>query len=392
MRNLIALVLLLAACQPPIDEKDDTDDTEVLDDTEPPDDTEVGPTNCAVTPGAWSAPSWEANTTEALNLRAALDALVGDAAMRGAETGAVVLTGLSDLTDPYNAGTPSLSSVATTRWHAVTLDSFAEFLELIDAGVVDLVDAGGVFTPGAEGGIFESSSRGIHEGGLEIRQLVDKGLFAGGAFFPYALAATEGPIDEATIDTLAALWGGDAALDFNARTDSANYTYGMGYYADVAAALTDAKAYAASADCTAERDEALERFFRTWELSMYARFIFYANSAATTLAAPGSDADVAAALHELSEGVGLGFGFYGAPAPASGPLASYTRAVTDAQLESLATTFEIDLDDLGASTTGRFVSAPVDFAAAVETLESTVKTAFSLDDATITAYATPTGG
>ena len=64
------------------------------------------------------------------------------------------------------------------------------------------------------------------------------------------------------------------------RTDSANYSFGMSYHATIAQNLTEAKAYAADENCTAERDAAIQAFFRNWEESMIARTVHYSNACA----------------------------------------------------------------------------------------------------------------
>ena len=69
---------------------------------------------------------------------------------------------------------------------------------------------------------------------------------------------------------------GEAGLKTEAYSRKvANYSKGMGFHAPIAKTLTDAKAYAADPKCTAERDAAIVAFFRQWEQSMLARFMFY---------------------------------------------------------------------------------------------------------------------
>src|SRR5690606_23755638 len=316
-------------------------------------------------PAQWEAADWADHTADALALRSSLDALVADT-MAAAEEGSVTVDEVADLESVYSAGSPSVASVTTDAYDAIMADAFEEFVELIGVGAKDLVDESYAWVPGEHGGVW--GGRGIHEGGLEIRQLVDKGLFAGGALYPYAVSLTEGPITVATIDAIAAAWGGDQAMDFENRTDSANYTYGMGMYADMVAALTAARAYAADDACAAERDEALVDAFRIWEKAMYARFVFYANRAATTISAPTAPSDLGGAAHAFSEGVGLGIGFFGMPDPAAGPLAGAGRLITDADIESVADAFGIDLADLGASTTGPLLVDPAAFQDGVDVL------------------------
>ncbi|MGD9762834.1 MAG: hypothetical protein AB7V27_03870, partial [Candidatus Binatia bacterium] len=195
---------------------------------------------CAVTPTAWSAPAWAANAAEALALRSQLGALTGASAMRGAEQGTVVLGGVPHLVDLYETGSPSLADVTTPAFDVIVAESFAEFVALIDAGPGDPVDANGNWTPGPNGGIYGTSPRGMNAGGLEVRQIVEKGLFGGGALYHYALRLTEGEIGAHTADALAAAWGANEMLDpAGALTHSASYSYQMGFHAEIATALAN---------------------------------------------------------------------------------------------------------------------------------------------------------
>jgi hypothetical protein len=353
---------------------------------------ETGTAACGVTPGKWAAPDWDDNTVDALALRAALDTLTGNDGMRGAETGTVVIDELADLTGPWEAGTPSLAEVATPAFAAVVTDSFQEFFEVVEAGEQDLVDAGGMWTPGASGGIWGDTDRGINEGGLEIRQIVDKGGFSGGALFNYAASLTEFEVTEATIDAIAALWGANAALDpLGDLTDSANYSYQMGFHGQIADALAAAKAFAADDACTAERDEALVTAFNLWEQSMHARLVFYANEMVLALTSATTDTEFANALHELAEGVGLVAGFHGYVAPSGGPL-SGGLVTTDADIELMMSALGVVLDDLGTSTTGNFVEDLPAAEAAVTEMEGVIMDVYGLDAADIMAYRMPTPG
>ena len=348
---------------------------------------------CTVEPPAnWAAPDWDANTPEAWALRAQLDVLIADT-MRAAETGDVTVDGVEDLTGPYAAGNPSIESITTPFYAGIVGDVFSEFLEITAAGPQDLVNDEGAWTPGAAGGIFGMSNRGINEGGLEVRQIADKGLFAGGALYNHALTLTEGDITPATVEALAALWGANPTLDAAGElTDSANYSHSMGYHADIRSSLIAARAYAADDACGAERDEAVVAFFRSWEQSMFARFVYYANAGASELGAAASDDDVAGGLHELAEGVGLALGFRGVPHPASGPLSGAGRVVTDAQIDEMMSAVGVNVDDLGASTTGEFVTDPAPFAAGVLEVEGIAAEAFDLQSAEVEAWRNRTEG
>lgn len=360
-------------------------------------DTSAGDTEtpvCNADPATpWAAPEWETNAAASLALRAQLDMLTGDPTMRGAETGAVVVDAAA-LDAAWTAGDPSLADVAHPGFAPIAADAFEEFLEVIEAGDQDLMNAAlTAWEPGEAGGIWGDADRGINEGGLEVRQIVDKGGFSGGLMYAYALGLTTGEIDEGTIDAIAAAWGTNAALDPEAMpTDAANYSYQMGFHADMAAALTAAKAYAQDDACGAERDEAIVTFFRLWEQSMLARLVFYGNRAAGKLLTASDQTGFADVLHDLGEGAGVGLGFYGLPDPSEGPLAGAGRTITDADLEAIAAALGIDLADLGASTTGTFLESLPMYEAAVEEMEGVVMDAYGIDAATLQTYRMPTPG
>lgn len=341
---------------------------------------------------AWAAPDWESNAAEALALRAQLDTLVGDATMRGAETGEVTLADRAALSDLWD-GDPSLLAVANPGYVSVVDGSFDEFMTVLAAGDQSLVDEDGLWSPGPDGGLWGDDARGINEGGLEVRQLVDKGGYSGGILYSYALGLTEGEIDAATIDAIAAAWGSNEALDPNGDlTDAAGYSHDMGLFAEMAKALADAKVFADQAECTAERDEALVLFFNRWEQAMYARMVFYGNRAEGNLLAATNETELAGVLRDLAEGIGVAAGFIGLPDPASGPLAGQGRIITDEQIGRAMAAFGVDLTDLGASTTGTFVESLPNLEAAVEGAEGVVMEVYGVDAATIATYAMPTPG
>jgi trimeric autotransporter adhesin len=357
---------------------------------------------CTVTPPAtWSAPDFETNAAEALAVRAALQTLTGNSVMRGAETGAVTDLTLADLTTAYEAGTPSLADLTSASVDAVMQDAFEEFLDAIAAGTQELV-SGGDWTPGAEGGIWGTSTRAFNEGGLEVRQLVDKALFGGGALYSYALGLTAGDITPETADALAAAFGANAGLnpgtnndpvDENKNLHSANYAYQMGFYAAARQSLIAIKAYAADDECDAERDVAVVAFFRNWEEAMFARFVYYGERNATGIATATTNEDLNDALHLLAEGFGLAIGFHGLSAPASGPLATQPRVITDAQIAAALAVLGLDLaEDLGDATVGPWVADPVGVEDATRAAEGLLNPVYGWSSAEITAFRSPTAG
>jgi hypothetical protein len=384
MKKTLAFVMCVAF---PLGCGDDPDPTQP--DAAPPID--APPTGCTVTPGAWSAPTFDANATTPLALRAQLDLLVGAANMRGAETGAVTIDAVSDLEAIYDGGTPALSANVHPAFAAVVDDAFAEFIPIIAAGARDLVGPSG-WDPGTDGGIFGTRQAGFNTGAIEVRQIVDKGLFAGGALYHYALEQTEGTIDAAAIDRIAAAWGSNATLNPAMPTDSATYSRDMGFHARIAKGLADAKAYAADANCVTERNAAVVTVFRQWEQSIIARAIFYGNVGVNGLATATNDNQIADALHSYAEGIGLAIGFHGLPSPTSGPLAGAGRKITDADLDVILTAYAVNRSNLAASTIGAFVIDTTAFQAGVTAAETRVKQVYQLSDADIMSYRTPTPG
>jgi hypothetical protein len=362
-----------------------------------------GGTGCTVTPPSeWSAPNWEANTQEALALRGRVGALTGSTLMQGAELGtAPVTVDLTALTTAYEAGTPSLKSAASASFDGIIADAFEEFLAAVAAGAQDLVSAGGDWQPGAEGGIWSTSNRAFNEGGIEVRQIVDKGLF-GGALYNYALGLTTGTINEATIDALAAAFGANPALNpgrnddavvENRNTQSANYVYRMGFFAEAKQALIEAKAFAADDACTTGRDASIQTFFRTWEQGLLARFVFYSNAGVTEITEAMDDEGLAGGLHEQAEGLGLAMGFLGIANPTSGPMSAGARVMTDDHITTALSALGVNVTgDLGAATLGGFVANSFGYTTAVGTVEDVVADVFNLTEADLESYRAPTDG
>jgi hypothetical protein len=382
----------------------DPSDTDPSDTDTDPSDTDASsssgePSGCQVEPGEWAAPNWADNTTVEAGARQALTDLSGGL-MRGAEQGTkgAVVEDLEDLTTQYMAGDPSLASLANPGFQPIVDSAFAEFVDVIAAGDVTLVDTEtNEWTPGLAGGIWGTSFRGINEGGIEVRQIVEKGLFGGGAFYGHALSLTEGEIDEATIDRIAYIWGSNEThepVDESTKpptlliVHSASYGFRHGFFGPIVDALTAAKAYAADAECVAERDAALQEVFAQWEMSLMARCVHYSNETAIALSTAATQDQFAGTLHGLAECMGLFAGFYGLPEVEAGPLAGASRTLTDADIDLMFAAYGIDPTNLGDSTTGEFVESLPNFEAAVEEFEGVVMDAYGVDAATIAMWRT----
>jgi hypothetical protein len=349
------------------------------------------PTDTCEVPDAWAAEDFEEHAATPLALRGQLSALVSDT-MRAAEEGTATVDDVADLEGPWEAGEPSLAATVSSAYAPVVEDAFGEFIQVIGAGAQDLTDDAGQWTPGEHGGLFGAESRGIDEGGLEVRQLVGKGAY-GAVFYGHALALTEGDLDASTVDAIAAAWGAGAELDPLAEpADSAEYAHAMGFFGSAADELTAARAHAQDDACGEQRDAALQGFFRAWEQSLFARLVYYANEGVELAASAGSDDDRAEALHELSEGVGLAAGFRGLPDPSAGPLRAGARVIDDAAIDEILAALGVEPSNLGASSTGELLGDVPAFETAVEAVEGVVQETYGLSEEEVRGYRAPTPG
>lgn len=367
----IALMLALGPIGCGDDEAGDDDPDRPDADTSQPDAPE---SLCEVTPGAWSATGFETNAAEALALRGLIAALQNDLLNTAEQTawGDTPTTPptLEDITDAYEAGSPSIKDVTPTALDAVMQQTFTNWVAAmaVDPAGYRFIDVDGLnWVATGAGALHERPPQGktrrfraYNAGGLEQRQIIDKGLFVG-ALYNYALGLTEDTITPATIHAIAAAWGANPTLDATpdkgqpANDDSAAYARSMGLYDETATALIAAQAYAADDNCTAERDAALVQVFRIWEEAMFARATFYATAPMRATLDTTVPETVMDPLHAASEGYGLLLGLRGLPHPSSGPLAGAGRVSTDADIDEALEALGLNLDDLNTGTTGEWV-------------------------------------
>ena len=384
-----------SATDPSMTDPSATDPTGMTEtDSQTDTDDPTGEPGCAAVPGEWAADNWADNVVVEMALSDGLASFTGDDLMRGAENGDVTVESVDDLTGPWDAGDPALSSMIHDGFAPIVTDAFEEFVDVVAEGSSSLMDtAGPTWTPGANGGIWGDDNRGVNEGGIEVRQIIDKGGFSAGGLYYHAAMLTEGDIDEATVDRIAYAWGANEALDPEGELDDgANYSYQQGFHAQMAESLIAAKAYAADPMCEAERDQAIVDFFQAWETSMASRHVFYMAAMALGLAGAATETDFAAALHELNEGIGLMAGFYGMPDPASGPLSGGARMITDTDIEMTLGALDVDINALGDSGTGLFVESLPNFETAQGEAEGVLMDVYGVDEATLAGWRTPTPG
>jgi hypothetical protein len=288
-----------------------------------------------VIPASYENNRYTDNTTTEYGLRTNLNNLVTEA-KKGRTPGQVL-----------NATTlDNLFSVQTPQLSANTTPAFAQKLQGTNGWFANIALASGnAFQPGAasqHGGTFGGYL--FDENGLELEQLLDKGLF-GATLYRYANQLMDQPLTVADVDRLVAIFGAHpdfpntptAAKATNPDAFMANYAArrdkndGNGLYSQMKTAFIQLQAAVKAGD--EYRDEqvaAITKIRQTWEKINFATVINYCHSVVALMSATNpSDADKGRALHAYGECVGFTHGWLGLPANA--------KQITDAELENILT-------------------------------------------------------
>ncbi len=308
-----------------------------------------------VIPATYDGAAFATNTTTQAAVRNNLEKLVNEA--KKARTAGATVT-FDALTTLYATGTPSIKSV-TTSYYDSRLAGTGNWLEELAKA------SGGTYTPatptGGQGGVYGSYL--FDENGLELEQLVEKGLF-GAAMYNHAVTLADGAITLATVDQLVSIFG--AHPDFpNSNTskvanpDKFLATYaarrdkndGNGLYSQMKNAFIKLQAaLKAGDDYKEEQEEALDALFTTWEKINAATIINYCHQTIAGLSATNpTDAQKSAALHAYGEGVGFTHGWRG--------LSSKYKIITDTQIDEILTL--LNAPQNGTPTSYKFVTDPV---------------------------------
>lgn len=264
-----------------------------------------------IIPANYDGASFVANTATQDAVRTQLEALVAET-KKGRTNGVVV--DFSTLTQLYNAGNPSLKSI-TTSYYADRLDGAGNWLDQLSQA------SGGAYTPGTpagQGGTFGAYL--FEENGLEIEQMVEKGLF-GAALYNHAVTLMQGNLSPASADQLVRIFGAHpdfpntptAANAANPDKFMANYAArrdkndGTGLYSQMETAFIELQAaLKAGNEYNDERDRALAKIRLTWEKVNAGTIINYCHSVISTMSATNpTDANKASALHAYGECVGF---------------------------------------------------------------------------------------
>jgi hypothetical protein len=305
-----------------------------------------GAAACNVTPAAsYDGSNFATNAAGPLDMRARLSAL--NAAMLAAEQNLAVQPTEAELDALYDAGSPSLRTLTSPYYAGIVDGVFTRFAAAAGKTWAPAV------TPVAPGGKYGNYI--FDERGLDLRQIVEKGLFEALFYRRFAQLAEE-DLDAAKLDELLGLFG--AHPDFPGVSEGspvvANPDRIAAQYlerrsqknpADPSQPLDPANPgpyFRAKADfifaqtalaegspeCVAAAEQAVLRIRNEWERGIAATLIYYFNAAAVNLGADNAtEVQLANGLHGYGEGVAFVWGFRELP-PAH-------RTITDAQIDAL---------------------------------------------------------
>ncbi|WP_338764360.1 hypothetical protein WAF17_21550 [Bernardetia sp. ABR2-2B] len=280
-------------------------------------------------PTTYESAAYESNASTELAVRTNLSELVSQ--MQVGRTGARVSE--AELLTAFTQGNPSLKDI-TTAYYSDKVVNWLPELAKASGGTFNPITA-----PIGDGGVYGGYL--FDENGLELEQVVEKGLF-GAALYNHALTVIKADnITAADIDKLVAIFGAHPsfqnsdAAEQNKDVFAAKYAArrdkndGNGLYTAIKTNLITAKAAIEKGqDYNQDRDKALSDFRYNWEKSNMATVINYLLGTISKLnGADVTDADRASALHSYSEAVGFVHGWKG--------IAENDKAISDADIDQI---------------------------------------------------------
>jgi len=283
-------------------------------------------------PSSYDGSAFAANAATELTVTSQLSALT--AAVKAGRDAANTVSA-SNLSSLYTAGSPSVSDISTSYYQSLVEGWFTE-IEAASGNAYDVANA-----PSGDGGVLGGYL--LEENGLELEQMVEKGLF-GAALYNHAVTLMSGEITEATSDRLIATFGANPTFpnsnngEKHDNPDAFMATYaarrdpndGTGYYTTMRDAFIKLQAATKAGDeYTTERDEALATIQDAWEKANAATVINYLYAAISKLNGNPDDETIGSAMHSYSEGVGFLHGWK--------TIDQNYRIITDAQIDEVLT-------------------------------------------------------
>ncbi len=331
-------------------------------------------------PDNYTSADFAANTTVQNAVRSQMDAFVNEA-KKGRTAGTIVSA--TTLLDLFNAGNPSLNDL-TTSYYADRINNGTY------GWAYELANASGLgYTPGVtsgQGGTFNGYL--FDENGLEMEQMLDKGLF-GSALYNHALKIMDRALTVADVDQLVSIYG--AHPDFpNTPTASkaanpdkfmANYAArrdkndGLGLYSQMKTHFITLKAAVeAGDDYTEEREQALDDIRLTWEKINAGTVINYCHSVISTMSnTTVSDTDKAKALHAYGECVGFVHGWR--------TISPNNKSMSDAEIDDVLKLLNAEYNKV--PTSYLFITEPASTLPQLQQVISKLQTKFGFTNAEV---------
>ncbi len=298
------------------------------------------PIPALVLPTTYNNATFVANTTTQTNVVNQLVALTNEAKKGRNLINSMTKANLDNL---FTTGTPSLASLATTYYKSKIEGTNGFFDEITKASNNLYVPAAPTGT--SQGGVYGTGSSAylFDENGLEMEQMIEKGLF-GAVLYKHATDLIAGNITESTSDQILAILGGTPSFANSGSTNvaveirdrgMANYAArrdkndGNGYYSQMKTQFIKLQtAVKAGANYNKERDEALAEIKILWEKVNASTIINYCHAVISTLSATTvTDNQKAAALHAYGECVGFVHGFR--------TISQSQKKITDGQIDEV---------------------------------------------------------
>jgi hypothetical protein len=280
-------------------------------------------------PTSYDGSSYTTNAVVELQMRSHLQSLT-TAMQQGRQLGvAVSAVNVATLYQPLRA--------ITTPYYDTNVQGWLQELAK---------SSGGAYNPrvspaeNGQGGTFGGYL--FDEHGLEMEQLVEKGLYAA-ALYNHALTVMNAQLTPASIDKIVAIFGASPAFKNtgsapeNPDVHAANYAArrdkndGTGFYTKMRDQFIRAQAATKADSRYADTAQAaLAQVRQLWEKSQAATVINYLYATITNISLTNpTDAQLGSALHAYGEGVGFLHGWRTLPAD--------KKIITDAQIDQILT-------------------------------------------------------
>jgi hypothetical protein len=335
-------------------------------------------------PAVYDGSNYTANTTTEYQIRQQLKNLSVE--MKKGRVAGTVLNA-STLNDLFNAGHQPLSSICTPQFKASLQTLFDE----------QAAASGGTFDPdlapsqNGNGGVYGGTTQYLFdENGLEIEQVIEKGLF-GAALYHYAVTQyLNGSPTLKNLDKALALYG--AHPDFPNSHKAANHANADEFLAGYAARRDDGlgngvylsikknfiKAQAALKAGHAyqpELYEAITAIKLNWEKAFAATVVYYCFDAIAKLSVTSPTSSTkAGALHSASEAAAFFYGLKHVP----------DKKISDSSIDMILS--RLRCPENGTASLHEFIKNPVQAVADIESVIDLIQSIYGFSNAEIESF------